>query len=94
MHIHLGGTTSELYDAIQCGEIPGKEVIVSSEEGVVGISDTYPVAVTAECGELHTIVPGYNKTYLAEHGLQEAADAAIATAKRLGLPLADWVNAL
>ena len=51
--IHHFQTTGEAYDACQCDEtITSGDVLVILPEGVVGIADTWPVAVTLNHGNL------------------------------------------
>lgn len=52
MKIHSFASTTQAYDACQTG-LPSDEVIAILPEGVVGISGTWPVAVTKEHGCLH-----------------------------------------
>jgi hypothetical protein len=52
--VHKFGSTGEAYDACQCDDgIEDGDVLVIEKEGVVGVADTWPVAVTAKSGALH-----------------------------------------
>lgn len=54
--IHRFASTGEAYDATQCDdEIRNGDVLVIVPEGVVGIADTWPFAVTKNFGELHRL---------------------------------------
>ncbi len=53
MNVHTYPTTGEAYDACQTG-LPNNEVLLIPFEGVVGISGTWPIAVTVSHGQLHT----------------------------------------
>lgn len=58
--VHTFETTGEAYDACQCDDaIHNGDVLLIPSEGVVGIADTWPVAVTFEAGKLHTPGKGY-----------------------------------
>ena len=50
------GSTGEAYDASQSwDDIKSGDVLVIAHEKVVGVADTWPIAVTAESGELHDV---------------------------------------
>lgn len=54
--IHRFDSTEEAYDACQCDDTIQKgDLLLIESEGVVGIADTWPMAVTAKRGELHGI---------------------------------------
>lgn len=48
-------STGEAYDACQTGECPGGVIISVPSEQVVGISGTWPVALTVNSGDLHRL---------------------------------------
>lgn len=99
-------TTGEAYDASQTGtawvpgvgEADGEEVdvvngdiLVVSSERVVGVVDTWPVAVTHEHGALHGIS---SMQFLADHLSGVSARdvrAACRVARELCLPVAELV---
>ncbi|WP_051382437.1 hypothetical protein [Bradyrhizobium sp. Tv2a-2] len=67
MSTHTFRTTGDAYDACQTGvhyafdgEYPVEtgDILVIESEKVVGIADTWPVAVTKERGHLHTPAEG------------------------------------
>lgn len=48
--------TADAYGAVQCDDdINNGDTLLVESEGVVGIANTWPVAVTTEFGEFHTI---------------------------------------
>lgn len=91
---HTYDSTGEAYDATQCDEhvIAGHTLLVP-REGVVGLSWTWPVAVTEHPGELHA---------MGDARAEIAADAgwttaliqhAVAVAIEHNLPVAAWACA-
>lgn len=74
--IHTFRSTGEAYDATQTGmmspsdpdengnysevEVNTGDILVIPSEGVIGISATWPVAITKNSGELHTMKDGFN----------------------------------
>lgn len=55
-NIHEFATTDMAYDACMCDEdIHNGDILLIKSEGVVGIADTWPFAVTLRSGELHNI---------------------------------------
>lgn len=95
-HFHTSG---DAYDACQTGihfafdgeyEVKTGDVLVIEKEKVVGIADTWPVAVTAERGHLHT--PALGTTLAQCLAGREAAvgiEAAKAVAVQLGFAVRD-----
>jgi hypothetical protein len=58
--VHTFETTGEAYDACQCSDdIANGDTLLIPSEGVVGIADTWPVAVTFAFGKLHAPGEGY-----------------------------------
>lgn len=53
--IHEFTSTREAYDASQC-YVPTGDVLYVPSEGVVGVSYTWPFAITKEQGDLHGVV--------------------------------------
>lgn len=80
------------YDATQIGEAPLGTVLLIPSEGVVGLAWTWPIAITAACGELHSIADASK----ADEIMREAAwgtDQLLAArdfALLSGAPLAPW----
>lgn len=85
MKVHYCISSAEAYDAIQTGEIPVGEVVVVQSEGVVGVSDTWPVAVTKARGSFHQISPGANPVLFEK--LFDALRAAVEWARAMPCPL-------
>ena len=55
MNQHEFDSTSEAYDNTQCNEeVKTGDIIIIKSEKVIGISDTWPIAITVKHGELHT----------------------------------------
>ncbi len=87
--IHHFKTTVEAYDATQTSdEIETGDVLIIEDEGVVGLADTWPVAVTRWPGELHGIEVGYTLEKLGF--TNESIQAALDQAKSLGFPTHDF----
>ena len=58
--IHLFASTGMAYNACQGDESISKgDILVIESEGVIGIADTWPFALTEKHGALHGIMPGY-----------------------------------
>lgn len=54
MAIHIFDTSGEAYDACQCDEnINQGDLLYIPSEGIVGLADTWPIAITKECGAFH-----------------------------------------
>lgn len=86
--VHKFESTAEAYDACQCDDdIKTGDVLVIASEGVVGIADTWPIAVTAERGQLHG-ARDWQAT--ADHlGGWASIIAAKKTARRLGFTVVE-----
>jgi len=84
--IHHFESSSTAYDASQAD--PGVEtgdVLVIASEGVVGISDTWPFAITVESGVLHAIkTDHWNNEALNRAGLREKVLMAVRCAAAAG----------
>lgn len=91
MTVHEFETTSDAYGACQCDEnIHDGDLLVIKEEQVVGVADTWPIAVTKVSGELHNIIPGHVDSFLITNPkFVEPINAARAKAIELGFEL-DW----
>lgn len=80
MKVHKFDSTGDAYDACQCDEeIKKGDLLVIESEKVIGIADTWPVAVTTESGELHSVEPGY----ALEEVLPDELKASVAEACKL-----------
>jgi len=82
--VHQFESTGAAYDACQVGIARVGDVLVVESEGVVGLADTWPVALTSDCGDLHKA--------LSETAFAKFSDAsvrrALEVAGALGFPLA------
>lgn len=90
--VHTFENSTDAYDATQMGEWMGAKVkngdiLVIPDEGVVGICSTWPVAVTVNSGELHSVKPEYatpeNVAEIAKLSI-DVVQAAFAKAQELG----------
>ena len=103
--VHVHETTGEAYDDCQTDEgHKGGDLIWVPSEGVVGICDTWPIAVTAAFGNLHQVVDW--DSYLTvdyrgdalkaeDHaGLMRAIRSAVWLARRLEHPLSRTLAAI
>ena len=77
MKIWAFESTGDAYDTIQCNdEIRKGDIVLVPSERVVGLADTWPVAPTEACGQLHQATEGQLGQYLLEnemdHNLPEA----------------------
>ncbi|TPL66590.1 hypothetical protein [Mesorhizobium sp. B2-4-1] len=67
--VHFFDSTGDAYDCTQCMEdIENGDTLVIPDEKVVGLADTWPVAVTAHAGNLHSLDDGNFETYLHQFG--------------------------
>ena len=64
--MHTFDSTREAYNATQCrDDIKKGDILLIPSEGVVGIADTWPFAVSSKRGELHGIdVTGWDSPYM------------------------------
>lgn len=59
--IHMFRSTEEAYDACQCGndfkgtDVNRGDLLIIPSKGVVGMVDTWPIALTYAGGELHSL---------------------------------------
>lgn len=88
MATHYFETTGEAYDATQCrDDVASGDVLVVESEFVVGVADTWPVAVTLACGHLHSPSAGFSLAEcLAGRAAAGGIEAALALAASLGYP--------
>lgn len=59
MRVFQVDSTKEAYDMSQDGRAKNGDIFVVPSEEVIGISWTWPVAITEAHGELHTINPDF-----------------------------------
>jgi hypothetical protein len=84
--LHTFDDTEDAYTACQCDEnVKRGDVLHIPSEGVVGLGDTWPVAVTVAYGELHTVKPTLN-VYGFRWGLEQVQDA-VRFAQERGYPV-------
>jgi hypothetical protein len=73
---HIFDSTGEAYDATQYDEdIKKGDLLLIAKEKVVGIADTWPIAVTKENGKLHAIldVDSFLKSFLKDTDMMIAS---------------------
>lgn len=76
MKIFYFESTVEAYAATQTrDDIEIGDVLVIKSERVVGIADTWPVAVTVECGQLHAFADGPISVDDFDFGFEQIEDA-------------------
>lgn len=89
-------STEEAYNQTQTDEtlVKGTVLVIPSEQ-VVGLADTWPIAITQKNGELHTVSAETDHLdYLARRGFTLAhVQMAVATAIAQGWPVSDrWME--
>ena len=64
---HYFASTKDAYDACMTSvhmgtgdEVHNGDILIIESERVIGLCDTWPVAVTPECGSLHALKSGYS----------------------------------
>lgn len=94
MKTHQFDSTADAYDACQTGmasynvSCVNGDLLVIESEGVVGVCDTWPVAVTVAHGELHAAKDGDALVrHMRERGLSDSLIAARAMAMDLGFAI-------
>jgi hypothetical protein len=92
MKIETFETTKDAYDATQCCDIPRGTVLHIPSEGVVGVADTWPFAVTADYGSLHGSECHPQLWVDADPALVCGVDAAISFAGSEGYKLDNWAS--
>ena len=90
--LHGFATTGNAYDACQCDEaITTGDTLIVLTEGVVGLAWAWPVAVTAQPGNLHSIVdkPGATLADIAQDISMSPDDLshAVTIARALGFAI-------
>ena len=82
---HEFHSSGQAYNACQTNDdIKNGDLLIIDNEEVIGLADTWPVAVTEKFGELHTMKPGRP---MSGHFPKEAVDAAVAEANKRGWPV-------
>ena len=91
-------STRDAYDACNYGECMTGDVVIVEREEVVGIADAWPIAVTEQHGQFHSVElrfnePGFHERVFGSRGITNVTiDLAIERANELGYKLADWVG--
>lgn len=94
MTVHIiQGSTGDAYDRTQWDDsIRDRDIILVPDEGVAGfLTVAWPVAITAESGQLHTLTPG-RAEHFAETILA-AQEAWRAHCAEHGLEMGEWAAA-
>ena len=90
---HAFATTGNAYDASQCDEsIKTGDTLIVLPERVIAVAMTWPFAVTAEAGKLHSVAPPREGETLADialslHVTTTDFEHAAKLARCLGFPL-------
>ena len=90
---HGFATTGNAYDASQCDEaISTGDTLIVLDEQVVAVAMTWPFAITAEAGKLHSVAPPREGETLADiarslHVTTADFEHAAKLARCLGFPL-------
>ncbi|WP_353645735.1 hypothetical protein [Mesorhizobium sp. WSM2239] len=96
IRVHFYDSTGEAYDTVQCSaNVKNGDILIIPSEKVVGLADTWPVAITKEAGHLHTLADGNFFTYVHQYGekagqrvfTDEQIDLARRIARQLGYEL-------
>ncbi|MEA8592241.1 hypothetical protein PZT57_26705 [Pseudomonas aeruginosa] len=92
-HTYTFDSTGDAYDATQCDDdvLDGHALLVL-EEGVVGLSWTWPVAVTIASGELHEMGEAPAKVIADAGWTTPQIQHAVALADKHNFPVADWAR--
>lgn len=92
--IHVFDSSGDAYDATQCDEsIKTGDCLVIPSEGVVGIADTWPIALTENPGELHEPHPGCNP-FEGRNVTDEQIEFGKTVSAQLNFAVADWTHQL
>ena len=85
VNVHFFYSSGDAYDATQCNEeIKNGDVFVIPSEKVIGVADTWPIAVTKEYGKFHTFEEGSNFDNYKEGKLLDGAYKAMEILYMLG----------
>lgn len=91
--VYVFRSSEAAYNASQCTEgITGSCLVVPSEQ-LVGIADTYPIAITENPGDLHVPHPGFNP-FEGRKVTDAQIEFAKAVSESLNFPVADWAQQL
>jgi hypothetical protein len=83
--VHYFESTGEAYDACQCDEnIKNGDVLVIESEGVVGVADTWPFAITEAHGALHSFTKGTTIENYRDGAFKGSIDTVRAEIAKLG----------
>jgi len=85
--------TEEAYDAAQTNEdVLRGDCLIIREEGVIALANAWPIAVTANAGEMHHVELGKHDILQSDFSIPKMhVDIAVALAEDYGLELAPWV---
>ena len=90
---HTIASTGRAYDLCQCDEtMSDGDIIVVTAEGVIGLVGTWPIAITAARGELHS-ADSDPRGWTGRDAMPAVIrhiDAALEMARTRGWPLAAW----
>ena len=93
LYIWTFDSTGEAYDACQSSDAILKgDILLIAGERVIGIADTWPVAITKRSGKLHHAIEGECGSYLLENNLDPHLAEAILLAGTLRFSLLDEFN--
>ncbi|WP_326430466.1 hypothetical protein VQ574_21165 (plasmid) [Stutzerimonas frequens] len=91
--IHYRDSTSAVYDDCNTGIISKGDIVVVSVERVIALGWTWPIAVTKDVGEIHSIAPGYFEDVLADARFDPInVGIAIELVKDYSYDCAEWVQ--
>ena len=87
---HTFESTADAYDEVQCYDgIKKGDTLFIPSEGVVGLAWAWPVAVTANYGDLHSVT---DASLFDDEFTPEQIAAARACAEKHGFPLSELVT--
>ncbi len=91
--MHAFSTTSKAYDGCNNGKVKNGELLFIAHRKVIGIADTWPVAITKEEGTLHGVRDGvrWEEVEVARR-FPEAVRMAVRMANELDWEVAAWAN--
>ena len=90
LYIWTFDSTGEAYDACQSSDAILKgDILLVAGERVIGIADTWPIAITRASGKLHEAKEGECGSYLLENNLDPHLADAILLASQLRFSLLD-----
>lgn len=88
MTIHIFTDTGEAYDAANsCDKVKRGDILLVENEGVIGIADAWPIAITGNNGVFHTTIDADPLDYLTKNGLAANYAAARELANEKGFAL-------